>query len=32
MGIRTENEADENTSGPASFIVYDPDGNAVFID
>lgn len=31
-GIKIESEADESTSGPASFIMYDPDGNAVFID
>lgn len=31
-GIKLETEADENTSGPASFVVTDPDGNAVMID
>ncbi|MCO6488851.1 MAG: VOC family protein [Phaeodactylibacter sp.] len=31
-GIKPENEADENTSGPASFVVFDPDGNAILID
>ncbi|MEN3323605.1 VOC family protein [Mariniflexile soesokkakense] len=31
-GIKLENEADENTSGPASFVVLDPDGNTVLID
>lgn len=30
--IKLESEADENTSGPASFVVMDPDGNAVLID
>jgi len=25
-------EADENTSGPASFIIIDPDGNPVLVD
>ncbi|WGD35090.1 VOC family protein [Olleya sp. YS] len=25
-------EADENTTGPASFVVLDPDGNAILID
>lgn len=30
--IKLEKEADENTSGPASFVVMDPDGNAVLID
>ena len=31
-GIKLDKEADENTSGPASFIVLDPDGNTVLID
>lgn len=31
-GIDIENEVDENTSGPASFMVKDPDGNIVLID
>ena len=31
-GINIVNEADESTSGPASFVVVDPDGNAVLID
>ena len=26
-GMKFENEADENTTGPASFMVIDPDGN-----
>ena len=26
------NEADESTSGPASFLVTDPDGNTILID
>lgn len=30
--IKPDNEADENSSGPASFIVTDPDGNAILID
>jgi catechol-2,3-dioxygenase len=30
--IKIEHEADENTSGPASFMVTDPDGNVVLID
>lgn len=30
--IKLETEADENTSGPASFMVMDPDGNAVLFD
>lgn len=31
-GIKLESEADENSSGPASFVVLDPDGNAILID
>jgi lactoylglutathione lyase len=31
-GIELSTEADENTSGPASFVVVDPDGNAVLFD
>jgi len=31
-GIKIETEADENSSGPASFMVVDPDGNAILID
>ena len=31
-GIELVNEADENTSGPANFVVHDPDGNAILID
>ncbi|WP_299336217.1 VOC family protein [uncultured Psychroserpens sp.] len=31
-GVALESEADETTSGPASFVVLDPDGNAVLID
>jgi len=30
--IKFEHEADESTSGPASFVVMDPDGNAILID
>jgi catechol 2,3-dioxygenase-like lactoylglutathione lyase family enzyme len=30
--IALEHEADETTSGPASFVVLDPDGNAILID
>jgi len=32
QGIPIEKEVDENTSGPASFVVIDPDGNPVLID
>jgi len=31
-GISFESEADESTSGPASFVIVDPDGNTVLID
>ena len=31
-GIKFESEADENTKGPASFIVLDPDGNTILFD
>ncbi|MCX2449786.1 VOC family protein [Pedobacter sp. PLR] len=31
-GVKLETEADENTSGPASIILIDPDGNPVLID
>ena len=31
-GIKIEPEADEKTSGPASFVVVDPDGNPILVD
>ena len=31
-GIAMETEADEKTSGPASFVVVDPDGNPILVD
>jgi len=31
-GIEFESEADESSTGPASFIVIDPDGNSIMID
>lgn len=31
-GIHFEEKADENTSGPAHFIVVDPDGNPILVD
>jgi len=31
-GIKFETKADESTSGPASFIVADPDGNTILVD
>ena len=32
QGVHLENEADESTTGPASFIAVDPDGNPIFVD
>ena len=31
-GMKFQVEADEGTSGPASFLVLDPDGNPVLVD
>jgi catechol 2,3-dioxygenase-like lactoylglutathione lyase family enzyme len=31
-GIEFSSEADEDSSGPASFIIVDPDGNPVLLD
>ena len=31
-GINPVSEADENTTGPASLIIVDPDGNPILID
>jgi hypothetical protein len=31
-GTQFVSEADEGTTGPASFIVLDPDGNPVLVD
>lgn len=30
--IEFANEADESTTGPASFVVVDPDGNPILVD
>ena len=30
--LKLESEADENTSGPASIVLTDPDGNQILID
>jgi len=30
--LKLEREADETTSGPASIVLYDPDGNTILID
>lgn len=31
-GVTPVQEADENTSGPGSFVVVDPDGNPILVD
>lgn len=31
-GVSFEAEADESTTGPASFMVTDPDGNPILVD
>ena len=31
-GVEFESEADENTMGPASFMIVDPDGNPILVD
>ncbi len=31
-GIEFATEADETTSGPASFVIVDPDGNPILVD
>jgi lactoylglutathione lyase len=30
--VEFEQEADESTTGPASFVVVDPDGNPILVD
>ena len=32
QGVKMETEADESTTGPASFIAVDPDGNPILVD
>lgn len=32
QGVPFQQEADEQTTGPASFIVVDPDGNPILVD
>lgn len=32
QGVVLTNEADESTTGPASFIAVDPDGNPILVD
>lgn len=31
-GVKLDSQADENTSGPAGFMLTDPDGNLILID
>ena len=31
-GVELQQEADESTTGPASFIAVDPDGNTILVD
>ena len=32
QGVKLESEADESSTGPASFVAVDPDGNPVLVD
>jgi lactoylglutathione lyase len=32
QGVQLEHKADESTTGPASFIAIDPDGNPILVD
>ena len=32
QGVQFEQEADESTTGPASFVAVDPDGNPILVD
>jgi catechol 2,3-dioxygenase-like lactoylglutathione lyase family enzyme len=32
QGVQLQQEADEGTTGPASFIAVDPDGNPILVD
>ncbi len=32
QGVQLQQEADENATGPASFIAIDPDGNPILVD
>ncbi len=32
QGVELQSEADESTTGPASFIAVDPDGNPILVD
>ena len=32
QGVHLQSEADESTTGPASFVAVDPDGNPILVD
>lgn len=32
QGVELASEADETTTGPASFMLFDPDGNPILVD
>jgi len=32
QGVKLQTEADESTTGPASFVAFDPDGNQILVD
>ena len=32
QGVQLQQQADESTTGPASFVVVDPDGNPILVD
>jgi predicted enzyme related to lactoylglutathione lyase len=32
QGVQLQQQADESTTGPASFIAVDPDGNTILVD
>jgi len=32
QGAQLQQEADESTTGPASFVAVDPDGNPILVD
>lgn len=32
QGVQFQQQADESTTGPASFVVVDPDGNPILLD
>jgi len=32
QGVELASEADESTTGPASFMIVDPDGNPILVD